>query len=102
MTSAQTSVVPSTAIPEVTLQAEPLVVLNEGVANNALEIPETTTNNQTENIGKNLAKDCSFWEIAYDSLKKEDPSQIAAYEDLLSRALIHGIFQFEPDRIFNY
>ena len=37
-----------------------------------------------------LAIDGCLWDRAYDTLKREEPDRIAAYEDLLSRVLIRG------------
>lgn len=54
------------------------------------EISQNAIGDQAADITEDLAKDGSTWDRAYDTLKKEEPDQIAAYEDLLSRVLIRG------------
>ncbi|KAF8854784.1 hypothetical protein BDZ45DRAFT_728534 [Acephala macrosclerotiorum] len=57
---------------------------NTGVETVAV-ISQTAIVDQAANITNDSAEDYSLWDIAYDTLKKEKPDRIAAYEDLLSR-----------------
>jgi hypothetical protein len=53
-------------------------------------ISQTAIVGQAANITDDSAEDYSLWDIAYDTLKKEKPDRIAAYEDLLSRVPTRG------------
>jgi hypothetical protein len=44
---------------------------------------------QNANTREELA-DGSLWDRAYDALRNEEPKRIAAYEVLLSKALVGG------------
>jgi hypothetical protein len=53
------------------------------------EISQKTASNQIANTREELANG-SLWDRAYDALHHEEPEHIAAYENLLSKALAGG------------
>ncbi|KAK3934862.1 hypothetical protein QBC46DRAFT_425470 [Diplogelasinospora grovesii] len=59
------------------------------------KISQTAAGDQAEDTREELA-DSSLWDRAYDALQNEEPHRIAAYENLLSKALARAQSETQP------